>query len=55
MQECGADLMETALERNLDTATTRFEFQLRVATRSASCHLVDLLSAVDGVQKISLR
>lgn len=55
MQECGADLMETALERNLDTATIRFEFRLRVATRSTSCRLVDLLSAVDGVRKISLR
>lgn len=55
MQECGADLMETAFERNLDAATIRFEFRVRVATRSASCRLVDLLSSVDGVRKISLR
>lgn len=55
VQECGASLMETALERQLDVATIRFEFRLRVATRGASCRLVDLLSAVDGVRKVSLR
>lgn len=55
VQQCGASLMETALERQLDTATIRFEFRLRVATRGTSCRLVDLLSAVEGVRKISLR
>lgn len=53
--ECGADLMETAVERQLDTATIRFDFRLRVATRHTSCRLVDLLSAVNGVRKVSLR
>lgn len=52
---CGASLMETALERQLDTATIRFEFRMRIATRNASCRLFDLLSAVEGVQKVSLR
>lgn len=55
VQECGASLMETALDRQIDSATIRFEFRLRVATRHTSCRLVDLLSAVDGVRKVSLR
>jgi len=55
MKDCGASLIKTALERQLDTATIRFEFQLRIATRSASCRLLDLLSGVEGVRNISLR
>jgi putative Mg2+ transporter-C (MgtC) family protein len=55
VKDCGASLMETALERQLDTATIRFEFRMRIATRNASCRLFDLLSAVEGVQKVSLR
>jgi putative Mg2+ transporter-C (MgtC) family protein len=55
VKDCGASLMETALERQLDTASIRFEFRLRIATRSGSCRLLDLLSDVEGVRKISLR
>lgn len=53
--ECGVDLMETALERELDTATVRFEFQLRVVGRHTTCKLVDRLSGLEGIRKVSLR
>lgn len=55
VKDCDASLMETAMERQLDTATIRFEFRLRIAARSTSCRLVDMLSAVEGVRKVSLR
>lgn len=54
VQQCGASLMETALEREIDLKIIRFELRLRVATRQTSCRLVDLLSSVDGVRKVSL-
>ncbi len=55
VQDCGARLMETAVDRQLDAATIRFEFQLRLATRGTPCRLVDRLSALAGVRKLSLR
>jgi len=55
VQECGASLMETALEREVDLAMIRFEFSLRMGARNTSCRLVDTLSSLDGVRKVSLR
>lgn len=54
VQECGADMMESGMERHLDEGTIRFEFRLRVATHRASCSLVDALSGLEGVRKVSV-
>lgn len=55
LQQCGVELMETAVERHLDVGTVQYDFRLKVATRVKGCPLVDLLSELDGVRKVSLR
>lgn len=55
VQECGAHLIETAVDRQLDAATIQYEFQLMLATRGMPCRLVDRLSTLPGVRKLSLR
>ncbi len=55
VQQCGSDLMETGVERDVEGGTVRFEFRVRVNSGTASCRLVDTLSAVSGVKRVSLR
>lgn len=55
VKECGAGLMETAVEHDLESETVRFEFRVRVPSGIRSCKLMEVLAAVEGVKKISLR
>jgi putative Mg2+ transporter-C (MgtC) family protein len=52
--DCGSGLMETGFERDIEAGTIKLEFRVRVSDRSGSCKLVDALSAVDGVKRVSL-
>ncbi|CAH2030372.1 MgtC/SapB family protein [Trichlorobacter ammonificans] len=55
VQECGAGLMEAATERDLVTGTIQHEFNVKLSGRNASCRLLDVLSAVEGVRRIAVR
>lgn len=54
VRECGSDLMETGVERDVEGGTIRFEFRVRINSRSTSCRLVDTLSSLIGVRRVSL-
>jgi len=54
VSDCGSGLMETGFERDVEAGTITLEFRVRVSGRSGSCKLVDALSAVDGVKRVSL-
>ncbi len=55
VRECGSDLMESGVERNVEVGTVTFEFRVRVISGIAGCKLVDVLSLVEGVKLVSLR
>lgn len=55
VRECGSDLMESGVERNVEAGTVTFEFRVRMISGTASCKLVDVLSLVEGVKLVSLR
>jgi len=55
VRDCGSDLMESGVERDVEAGTVRFDFRVRVISGIATCKLVDVLSAVDGVKRVSLR
>lgn len=54
VRNCGSDLIETGVQRDVEAGTIRFEFRVRGSSGSASCKLVELLSEVNGVKKVSL-
>jgi putative Mg2+ transporter-C (MgtC) family protein len=54
VSDCGSGLMETGFEHDIEAGTIKLEFRVRVSGRSGSCKLVDALSAVDGVKRVSL-
>ncbi|QOX78425.1 MgtC/SapB family protein [Trichlorobacter lovleyi] len=55
VRDCGSDLMESGVERNVEAGTVTFEFRVRVISGIATCKLVDVLSLVEGVKLVSLR
>lgn len=55
VRQCGSDLMETGVERDVEGGTVRFEFRVRINSGVASCRLVDTLSAINGVKRVNLR
>lgn len=55
VRDCGSDLMESGVERDVEAGTVRFDFRVRVISGIATCRLVDVLSGVEGVKRVSLR
>ena len=55
VRDCGSDLMESGVERDVEAGTIRFDFRVRVISGIATCRLVDVLSGVEGVKRVSLR
>ena len=55
VRDCGSDLMESGVERDVEADTVRFEFRVRVISGRASCKLIDALSFIEGVKQVSLR
>lgn len=55
VRDCGSDLMESGVERNVEAGTVTFEFRVRVISGIATCKLVDVLTLVEGVKLVSLR
>lgn len=54
VRECGSDMMEGGLERDVEAGTMKFEFRVRVVSGRPTCKLVDALSILDGVKRVSL-
>lgn len=55
VNECGAEQMETAIQRDLETGVMQYDFRVRTSSHAVSCRLLDVLSAVHGIRKISLK
>ena len=55
VKECGAEQMETAIQRDLESGVTQYDFRVRASSRSVSCRLLDALSAVKGIRRASLK
>ena len=52
---CKAELMETAIKRDMESETIHFDFRVKMSSRPSSCRLLDVLSALDGVRQVSLK
>lgn len=52
---CKAELMETAVKRDVQAETIHFDFRVKMSSRPTSCRLLDLLSGLEGVRQISLK
>lgn len=55
VRECGVDLMEAATERDLVAGTIHYTFNVRLAGRTNSCRLLDVISTVEGIRRIGVR
>lgn len=55
VRDCGSDLMERGIARDVEAGTVTFEFRVRVISGIATCKLVDVLSGIEGVKLVSLR
>ena len=55
VRDCGSDLMESGVERDVEAGTVKFEFRVRVISGRITCRLVDSLSLLEGVKRVSLR
>lgn len=55
VRDCGSDLMESGITRDVEAGTVTFEFRVRVISGIATCKLVDVLSGIEGVKLVSLR
>lgn len=55
VRDCGSDMMEGGVERDVEACTVKFEFRVRVISGKPTCRLVDLLSLLEGVKLVSLR
>ncbi|ACD95044.1 MgtC/SapB family protein [Trichlorobacter lovleyi] len=55
VRDCGSDLMESGIARDVEAGTVTFEFRVRVISGIATCKLVDVLSGIEGVKLVSLR
>lgn len=52
---CGAELMETAIRRDMEVKSIQFDFRVRMSNRPSSCRLLDVLSDLDGIRQVSLK
>lgn len=55
VRDCGSDLMESGIARDVEAGTVTFEFRVRLISGIATCKLVDVLSGIEGVKLVSLR
>lgn len=55
VRDCSSDLMESGITRDVEAGTVTFEFRVRVISGVATCKLVDVLSVIEGVKRVSLR
>ena len=55
VRDCGSDMMEGGVERDVEAGTVKFEFRVRVVSGRPTCKLVDSLSLLEGVKQVRLR
>lgn len=54
VQGCGSDLMETGVVRDVEAGTILYEFRVKGSSGVTACDLVEQLSALAGVRRVSL-
>jgi predicted secreted Zn-dependent protease len=52
---CGAHTMEMGIEKELECGTVLYSFRVRMSPKNSSCRLVDALSGLDGVRRVSVQ
>jgi len=54
MEMCQVEVLNAAIERDLEKRSVYFEFQVMSSARKLSCDLVDRVAAVEGVRKVRI-
>jgi putative Mg2+ transporter-C (MgtC) family protein len=55
VHECDAEQMETAIQRDLENGVMIYDFRVRTSSHALSYRLLDTLSVVPGIKKVSLK
>ena len=54
METCEVELLNSAIERDLEKRSVYFEFQVMSRARKLACDLVDRVAAIEGVRKVRI-